>query len=153
MWTAVSHISVLSSILWKSECYSHALEVSVLTWRKCARFPFFPCVSPHCGCPVRTLWTAWPTHALASWLKICLHACLVENSSITSTWAFHLRLQPHQPLIQFCRSVEPCAQDPQNEEYGSVAKTTSCTGYGPSSSTTPTTQRLIQRSSRMNPST
>ena len=26
---------------------------------------------------------------------------------------------------------KPCAQDPQNEEYGSVAKTTSSTGYEP----------------------
>ena len=57
-----------------------------------------------------------------------IHAC---------TWAFFSifrlslpRHQPHLHLRSQCRSVKPC-DDPQNEEYGSVAKTTSSTGYEP----------------------
>ena len=50
----------------------------------------------------------WVT--VCHWLKICLLACLVIHSSMTSAWAFHRRLslphlQPHQPRRSRCRSM------------------------------------------------
>ena len=62
---------------------------------------------------------------IASARHPCLHMSVL----------LHLRLslprhQPHLHLRSHCRSVKPC-DDPQNEESGSVAKTTSFTGYEP----------------------
>ena len=87
-------------------------------------------------------------------LKICLHSCVVINSSITSTWAFHRRLslphlQPHQLLRSRCRSINTATihkmrtmalwpKQPLPQVMSTISSTTS------------TTQRLVQRSSRMN---
>ena len=84
---------------------------------------------------VRTLWTAWPTHALASWLKICLRACLVKTSSITSTWAFHLRYFVIFNLIKLLFNVadqlNPVHKIHKMRTMAVWSKTTSSTGYEP----------------------
>ena len=77
---------VLLSILWTSECYMHALVVSVVTWRKCTRCPLLPCVSPHCGCPcVHSVdrMTDSRTRVVAPDFACLRVSC--KNSSITST--------------------------------------------------------------------
>ena len=70
----------------------------------------------------------------------------VPPSSLSTSSSTSSTSQVTLPINKHC-------DDPQNEEYGSVAKTTSSTDYEPSVIDTSTTQRLFQRSSRMNPST
>ena len=105
-----------------------------------------------CGHPIRqnSLLFIFPRvvcartlHDVCHWLKISrlyLHCHLPKNIHITSIPSMLAR-ERSTPSSTITSQVtlpinKPCAQDPQTEEYGSVAKTTSSTR---------TAQRAMQR--------
>ena len=74
---------------------------------------------------------------------------------LACTWAFHLRLSlpypRHQPLRSRCRSINT-ATIHKMRSMALWSKQPLLQGMSPTWSITPTTQRLLQRSSRMDPS-
>ena len=154
MWTAVSHISVLLSNLWKSECHRHALEVSVFNLAQVRPFSF-------------------PSLCISTlWLSLCApcgrHDRLTRSrrGSRFACMRVSLKIVPSHPherstfvfnlinlSFNFADQLNPVHKIHRMRSMALWPKQPLVQVMGPSSSTTPTTQRLIQRSSRMNPST